>query len=146
MKKKNKTIHMISHNASETKAIGYSLAKFLKAGDVVTLQGPLGAGKTTLVKGLARGLGVRSEKNVSSPTFVLAHEYKGRLPIFHLDWYRLRKVAGSDADTAEECFLSGGVTIVEWPERGKDLIPKSAFCLTLSHAGVDRRRVVLRVP
>ena len=128
-------------SALETKKIGVQLGKKLKAGDVVALHGELGSGKTTLVKGIAKGLGVRGEKTVSSPTFVLVHEYKGRVPVYHIDWYRLDKVTGQDAQSAEECFDSKAVTLVEWAERGKELLPKNCMQVRLGHGGADKRTI-----
>ena len=131
----------LSHSAVETKKIGRELAGHLKAGDVVALYGELGAGKTTLVKGIAIGLGVKSQAEVLSPTFTVIHEYKGRLTIYHLDWYRLKKVAGVDEALAGECFDSKGVTLVEWPERGESLLPKSALRVYVRHRGPTTRLV-----
>lgn len=141
-----KTITLFSDSASRTKEIGVILGAYLRSGDVLALQGPLGAGKTTLAKGLARGLGVRSERNVSSPTYVLIHEYQGREKIFHLDWYRLRKVSGVDEDMALECFQSPAVTWVEWPERGKHLLPPGTWKVTIDHAGEGRRKLKIQWP
>jgi tRNA threonylcarbamoyladenosine biosynthesis protein TsaE len=143
---KKRSLRVLSRNAQETKAIGRTLAKFLKAGDIVAVEGPLGAGKTTLVQGLAKGLGVRSEKSISSPTFVLMHEYHGREKIYHLDWYRLEKVQDADAAMAEECFNARAITLVEWSERGGSLIPKNAIRVRIRHAGADHRRVEMSFP
>ena len=133
------SLSLTTNSAAETKRIGKTLGKYLKAGDVVALQGQLGSGKTTLVKGIVKGLGVRSEKQVSSPTYVLIHEYEGREKIFHLDWYRLKKVEGPDAELAGECFASAAVTLVEWPERGKALLPSGALRVGILHRGPKRR-------
>lgn len=138
------TLKKRSSSASETKKIARELARKLGPGDVVTLRGELGAGKTTFAKGLAKGLGVRSEKEVSSPTFVIIHEYEGRLPLYHLDWYRLERVAGADREMAEECFSGEGVTLVEWPERGKALLPRHHFDVHLRHAGATSRTIEIR--
>src|SRR5438067_1860262 len=94
------------------KKIGRAIAKKISPSSVVAFYGDLGAGKTTLIKGIARGLGVQSESVVSSPTYVVIHEYKGRAhqTIFHLDWYRLKKVTGVDEALALECFDSAGVS------------------------------------
>ena len=135
-----------TNSAVETKKIGRILGKLLSAGNVLTLKGELGAGKTTLVKGIAGGLGVKHENAVCSPTFVLIHEYQGREKIYHLDWYRLTRVEGPDAEMAEECFNSSAVTLVEWPERGKKLLPASAWHAVLSHRGPKKRRLVLSIP
>ena len=129
-----------SHSSAETKKIGNSIGRLLKAGDVVTLRGELGAGKTTLVKGMGRGLGI-GEKEVASPTYVLIHEYAGREKIFHIDWYRLETVEDADELFAEECFSSKAVTLVEWPERGKKILPKERFEIELSHEGANSRLI-----
>ena len=141
-----KKIMLRSDSPQKTKRIGSLLGKSLPSGAVVALRGKLGAGKTTMVKGLAKGLGVKSEKIVSSPTFVLIHEYEGRRKVYHLDWYRLRRVEGADEAMAEECFASGGVTLVEWPERGRSLLPPDSFSIQLSHRGPRLRAITLSFP
>src|SRR3989442_15908803 len=105
----------------ETRAVGEALGRRLEPGDVVCLAGPLGAGKTPLAQGLARGLGV--EEVVNSPTFTLVQEYAGRRPVYHLDVYRL---GGSEeaADLAiPEMIATGGVLMIVWPERIAPLLP-----------------------
>lgn len=139
-------ITLVSRSATETKKVGRMLGKYLLPGTVVALRGELGSGKTTLVKGIARGLGVVSEKIVSSPTFVLIHEYEGRVKVYHLDWYRLRSVKGPDEALAEECFTPRAVTLVEWPERGKFLIPSKAIKIKLSHRGPRERNISVSLP
>ena len=132
----------VTRSATETKKLGAILGKLLSPKDVVALYGELGAGKTTFVKGVATGLGVTTEKQVSSPTFVLIHEYRAKWPIFHLDWYRLSTVEGSDELLAQECFENQkAVTLVEWPERGKNLLPKKRIEVRLSHKSEAERRV-----
>ena len=137
---------LITHSPGETKKIGKTFARYLKSGDVVALEGRLGAGKTTLVKGIAKGLGVKNERTVSSPTFVLMHEYSGREKIRHLDWYRLSRVEGVDAEMAEECFYSGAVTLVEWPQKGRTLLPSPALRIQISHRGGDKRSLRFWLP
>ena len=136
----------VSQSAAQTIKIGRTLGRSLKAGDVVALQGKLGAGKTTLVKGIAKGLGLSSAKLVSSPTYALIHEYQGRKKIYHLDWYRLNRVKGADAEFARECFGSDGVTLVEWPERGIRLLPKGAVRVRILHQGPSARRIQITFP
>ena len=107
----------ISHSPAETSALGESWGKLLAQGSVIALQGDLGAGKTELVKGIARGLGVT--ERVHSPTFALLNQYTtGRLPLHHLDLYRLKsreEVCGAGLE--EVMFRPEGVTVIEWPER-----------------------------
>ena len=134
-----------SRSTAETVQFGKKLGRRLRAGDVVTLSGELGSGKTTLVKGIAEGLGVRSGKEVSSPTFVLIHEYQGREKIYHLDWYRLKKVAGEDQFLAEECFQDKAVTLIEWPDRGRDVLPQNHWEIKLKYLSPKERMLEVTV-
>ena len=107
---------MNSHSEAETQQIARDLATRLKAGDVVLLAGPLGAGKTAFVRGLAAGLGI-DPAEVSSPTFTLVHEYRGgRLTLYHVDLYRLERTASDDLGL-EEMGVTDGVLAIEWPDR-----------------------------
>ncbi len=119
----------ISHNPEETEALGRKLAERLASGAVVGLTGDLGAGKTRLVQGLARGLGVHGR--VQSPTFALVNAHQdGRLPLYHLDLYRLDTLAQILGAGLEEYLAPDGVTVIEWAERwfesGKDTGPTAA--------------------
>jgi tRNA threonylcarbamoyladenosine biosynthesis protein TsaE len=133
----------VTKSASGTKKIARALGRRLSPGDVVALRGALGAGKTTFAKGLVRALGV-PERRVSSPTFVVIHEYQGRWPVYHLDWYRLARVGGADRELARECFEADAVTLVEWPERGADLLPRERIEVRLRHAGGSSRVIEVR--
>lgn len=132
-----------SASAAETSRFGEKIGKLLKAGDIVALEGELGAGKTTLVKGIARGLGIKPE-TVVSPTFILIGEYEGREKVFHLDWYRLDRVEGADARLASECFDSQAVTLVEWASRGVQWLPAERLDVKIRHAGEDRRSISVK--
>lgn len=103
---------MYSHNEEELIALGAHIGIHLRAGDVLVLTGDLGAGKTTLTKGLAKGLGI--QQMIKSPTYTIVRSYEGRLPLYHLDVYRI----GNDADSIDlDDFLYGeGVTVIEWGE------------------------------
>ena len=106
----------ISHSPAETEALGESWGRVAQSGLVIALSGDLGAGKTQLVKGLARGLGITTR--VHSPTFTLVNEYGGgRLPLFHLDLYRLETRAQILSAGVEEYLTPNGVTVIEWAER-----------------------------
>ncbi|MEY8663177.1 tRNA (adenosine(37)-N6)-threonylcarbamoyltransferase complex ATPase subunit type 1 TsaE [Ligilactobacillus faecis] len=101
-------------DAAETIAIGEKLAMSLQGGELILLDGDLGAGKTTFTKGLAKGLGIT--RNIKSPTFTLIREYSmGRLPLYHMDVYRLEETGGADLGL-EEYFNSSGVSVVEWSQ------------------------------
>ncbi|MHB8524346.1 MAG: tRNA (adenosine(37)-N6)-threonylcarbamoyltransferase complex ATPase subunit type 1 TsaE [Limisphaerales bacterium] len=112
----------ISHNPEETEALGEAWGRTAESGLVIGLTGALGSGKTQLVKGLARGLNVTAR--VHSPTFTLVNEYPdGRLPLFHLDLYRLETQAQIIAAGLEEFFAPAGIAVIEWAERWHDRRP-----------------------
>jgi tRNA threonylcarbamoyl adenosine modification protein YjeE len=126
----------------ETARLGERLAALLAPGDVVGLRGDLGAGKTTLAAAVARALGVPAGVSISSPTFTLINEYSGgRLPVYHMDLYRL----GAAAELYElglwEYYDGGGVCLVEWCDRFADLWPADALVLTLQLLEGEARRV-----
>jgi tRNA threonylcarbamoyladenosine biosynthesis protein TsaE len=130
-----------SSSEAETEAIGLALAETLAPGDTVLVQGDLGAGKTVLVRGLATGLGLDGDV-VSSPTFTLVHEYTGgRLPLVHLDLYRLERVdldeVGLDPDLAAR-----GIVVVEWPERLRHGVA-GAVRVTIADQGGDERDIAI---
>src|SRR5947207_9211067 len=112
-----------SHSAAETMDIGRQLAATLKPGDVLALTGDLGAGKTCLVKGIALGLGIAQD--VTSPTFTIIHEYRGgRLPLYHVDLYRLDSARQTVAIGIEDYLHPDGVTVIEWAEKIEPLLPE----------------------
>ena len=129
-----------TRSAARTRALGRRLARLLRAGDVVFLQGPLGAGKTTLAQGIGAGLGV--DGPVRSPTFVLLAEHApanpnaGGLRLFHADLYRLDDPAAVD-DLALEEQARSGVLLVEWPERGLEALPAEHLLVVLEPASDD---------
>ena len=108
-----------------TEASGQKLAAELRAGDIVALQGEMGAGKTHLTKGIVAGL--ESSASVTSPTFTLVHEYfGGRIPIYHFDFFRLEDVGAAARLPLDDYFFGDGVSIVEWADRFPQLIPREA--------------------
>lgn len=135
----------ISKSVKETFGIGEKLARRLKKGDFVALVGDLGAGKTVLTKGIARGLGVKNARYVNSPTFVIIKEYKGRLPLYHFDLYRLDHPGSLDADNFEEYFYGDGVSVVEWADKIKGLLPKKRWEIRMTVAGEDKRNIDIKV-
>lgn len=125
---------MVSNSAEETKLIGERLASLLEAGDVLTLEGDLGAGKTTFTKGIAKGLGVK--RTVNSPTFTIVKEYEGRLPLYHMDVYRLED---SDEDIGfDEYFNGNGVSVVEWAQFIEEYLPTNRFDIRIKYNGDSR--------
>jgi tRNA threonylcarbamoyladenosine biosynthesis protein TsaE len=134
---------MISNSPEETLYIGEIIGSLLERGDIVAMMGELGAGKTCLTQGIARGIGVPDSYRVTSPTFTLINEYPGRMPLFHLDTYRL---AGSQdlADMGyEEYFFSDGVVVIEWAEKIKDILPEGSIVLRIDYINDNARRIEL---
>jgi tRNA threonylcarbamoyladenosine biosynthesis protein TsaE len=129
-----------SASAEETEAVGARLAAKLNPGDVVTVAGELGTGKTTLVRGACHALGV--EGAITSPTFTIGHRYRGRVDVSHLDLYRFAGVSPAEWGDLEPYF-DGAVCFVEWPEAGEGVLPPARFRLSLEHAGDDRRRIAV---
>jgi tRNA threonylcarbamoyladenosine biosynthesis protein TsaE len=135
---------MISTSEAETERAGESLASSLSAGDVVLLFGDLGAGKTAFVRGMARGIGARSDE-VSSPTFTIVQEYAGRGPtLFHVDLYRLEPAEIEDLGL-EDLIAGEGIVAIEWADRWKDR-PRDAVEVRIEEAEDERRRIDVRRP
>lgn len=132
---------MLSCSVEETIAFGKEFAKELSIGDVVCLNGDLGAGKTHFVKGIASFFGV-DEEQVSSPTFTLINEYQGSIPIYHFDCYRLESEQEALEIGTEEYFYGDGISIVEWPQKIGNLIPLNAVWITIKHSGETKREII----
>jgi len=114
---------VISRKSAETEYIGQRMAKFLQPGDFISLNGELGAGKTVLSQGIAKGLGI--EEPITSPTFTIIQEYHtGRLPFYHMDVYRLNSIKEMDDLGYEEYFYGEGITVVEWGNRIDEILPE----------------------
>jgi len=135
-----KEFELTTSNDSDTSQFAERLAKYLQPGDVIALEGDLGAGKTTFTKGLAKGLEVK--KTVNSPTFTIIKEYRGRLPLYHMDVYR---VADAFEDLGfDEYFEGEGVTVVEWAHLIEEQLPEERLTIFLYHQGQDQRKIVLK--
>jgi tRNA threonylcarbamoyladenosine biosynthesis protein TsaE len=132
---------LVSHSDRQTRHIGERLGALCAPGDLILLEGGLGTGKTTLTQGIARGLGIAGP--VNSPTFTLIKEYTGRVPLYHLDLYRLDALEDV-ADLGIEEYLEGdGVCVVEWPERAAPLWPADHLLIRLTATGPHARRLDL---
>ena len=118
-----------TNNADETLELGKRLGSFLKKGDVVALQGPLAAGKTTITKGIALSLGVKD--TITSPTFCLISEYEGRIPLYHFDVYRLQGADDFANLGAEDMIYGDGVCLIEWSEKIMEELPKKTIIVRL---------------
>ena len=134
----------ISKSVEETMEIGAKFAKGLKKGDCVALIGDLGAGKTVFTKGVAKGLGVRNARYVNSPTFVIIKEYEGRFPLYHFDLYRLDGHSGFDDMNYEEYFYGDGVTVIEWADKIRELLPDRYWEVILKATDEKRRDIKIR--
>lgn len=142
MSGRSKTLDLVSHSSLHTQRLGERIGRSARPGDVVALWGELGAGKTVLARGIAVGLGL-DEDAVTSPTFIILHEHPGgRLPLFHVDLFRLER---SDLGSTgwEEALEGGGITVVEWPERAGEDLPPDRLDVRLEPVADTKRRVVI---
>jgi tRNA threonylcarbamoyladenosine biosynthesis protein TsaE len=133
----------VTAGPAETEAVGASLAADLGPGDLVLVGGELGAGKTTLIRGACRELGVTEQ--VTSPTFTIGRRYRGRVPVSHLDLYRVDSLAGEDPGLLDDYLTPDSVAFVEWPAAAEPLLGERrvSWRVELRHAGDDRREVIL---
>ena len=135
--------HIVSHSESQTEMLGAAIGRVLGPGSVVALRGALGAGKTCLTRGIARGIGISDR--VTSPTFALAHEYEndGKIPLFHFDMYRV----GSPREAEDMGFFDylgrGGVCVIEWSENIAEIIPPGAVLVEISAPDGESRVITI---
>jgi tRNA threonylcarbamoyladenosine biosynthesis protein TsaE len=129
----------LTKGAEETIQLGKKIGAFLVPDDVICLTGQLGAGKTTLIQGIAEGIGVKGY--VTSPTFIIINEYQGRLPFFHVDLYRLDRVEDIEDLGIEEYFSRGGACVIEWAEKLGELRPKGSHEIKLEVVSEQERKL-----
>ena len=139
---------IISSSAEETVDLGKKIARDLCGGEVVAVEGPLGAGKTTLIKGIAEGLGIADTSEVRSPTFVLLRTYEGKtssgaVSIHHMDAYRLRDGADFDDLGGRDLLGDDAVLIIEWADRVASGLPKDRICVSLEHVNPETREITV---
>jgi tRNA threonylcarbamoyladenosine biosynthesis protein TsaE len=129
-----------SRSAADTEALGARVAERLEPGDVVVLSGEVGAGKSTLIRGACRALGI--EEPITSPTFTIGQRYRGgRLPVSHLDLYRLQSLEGEDPALLDDYLGPDGVAFVEWPTVGAQRLGRPSLEIRLRHAGGESREI-----
>jgi len=134
---------IITNSAAETRSLGEKLAGRLKAGDVILLEGELGAGKSELARGVARGLGV--QETVTSPSFTILNVYEsGRVPLYHFDWYRLENAEELYELGMDEYLGGDGIALVEWPGRCPDAVPEDCLRVRINACGENVRRIEIR--
>lgn len=133
-------VHIIkTTSVEETQNIAYEIGKWVHEGMVLTLEGDLGAGKTTFTKGLAKGLEIK--RNVNSPTFTIIKEYHGRLPLYHMDVYRLEN--GADEIGLDDYLFGEGVCVIEWASMISDLLPSNRLDIKIYRESENERRIEL---
>lgn len=138
-------LRIVSHSERDTELLGQALAEVVRPGTVIGLVGPLGAGKTRLVRALAESRGV-DPGAIASPTFVLIHEYEGKLPIYHFDAYRLTSPEEFQALGPAEYWSGEGVCLVEWADRVPGCLPADSWTVRIEPTGLTSRRFELLLP
>lgn len=136
------SLDLILSSAGEMERLGYTIGQLLRGGETFALIGELGAGKTALVRGIVAGLGVPSA-SVTSPTFVLVHQYQGRLPLIHIDLYRLRTPEETESMGLSDYFTEEAVTAIEWADRFPGLLPEDRLEVRLTHRTPTSRKAQL---
>ena len=137
-------VDLVSNSASQTRRFGYRLGLLLQPGDVVCLEGDLGTGKTCFAQGIGQALGVREA--ITSPTFTLINEYRAahqRMPLFHIDVYRLTDAAGIVEIGLWELLEDDGVCVIEWADQIRDYLPQDTLWVSLRHYVGDSRRGII---
>ena len=135
------TANLVLRNLNETDEFGFLLGGLARPGDVICLDGDLGAGKTTLTQAIAKGLDVAADPPVTSPSFAIFQEYHGRIPLYHFDFYRLHDADDALALGLEEYFYLSGCAVIEWSERAESILPARRLCLELRVAEAEARNV-----
>jgi len=126
----------------DTEAFGRSLGRSARPGDIITLDGDLGAGKTTLTQFIGQGLEVPTSCYITSPTFSLLHEYPGRMPLYHFDLYRISEEEIIELGF-EDYFYGAGLSVIEWPDRLGELMPENRMAIHLKFSGENSRQAVI---
>jgi tRNA threonylcarbamoyladenosine biosynthesis protein TsaE len=135
------TAHLTLRDRGETEEFGLLLGGLVRAGDIICLDGDLGAGKTTLTQAIAKGLDVPADPPVTSPSFTIFQEYRGRIPLYHFDLYRLTGPDDVLAMGLDEYFYLSGCAVIEWAERAEAILPAERLRLELRGAGAETRDV-----
>lgn len=131
-----------SNSPEATEEIGFKLGRKLRAGDIVRLYGDLGAGKTTMVKGIARALGI-DRKDITSASFTIIAEYPGNPPFFHIDLYRTSGGVELDSTGIWDCLGNHSISVIEWAEHAKGELPEDSLKVTIKDTGNDNREIII---
>jgi tRNA threonylcarbamoyladenosine biosynthesis protein TsaE len=135
------TLDFISHSEVQTRRLGARLAELFEGGEIIALQGELGAGKTRWVQGVGQGL--RVDQHITSPTFTLVSEYPGRLTLYHIDLYRINQAAEALAFGLEDYLYGDGVCLIEWAERIAEVLPPDRLWITFHYLDNTKRRITM---
>ena len=138
----NRNSNFKTESPEETQALGEQIGKTLKRGDVIALIGDLGTGKTCLTQGIARGVGISSGEVVNSPSYILINEYNGRIPIYHIDLYRLEDSSEITELGLSEYIEGDGICIIEWAERMADALPNTTIRIHIRLAAASGKEVL----
>lgn len=132
---------ILSSSFDETLKIGYNIGKTLKPGDIIALNGDLGAGKTSITKGIAKALGIDEE--ITSPTYTIVSEYEGTTPLYHMDMYRIDGIEEFELLGVDELLFGKGVSLIEWSERIIEYLPENCKKLNIHILDNGQRRIIL---
>ncbi|MBM3254067.1 MAG: tRNA (adenosine(37)-N6)-threonylcarbamoyltransferase complex ATPase subunit type 1 TsaE [Candidatus Omnitrophica bacterium] len=137
----DKNLEIISNSHNKTVSIAKKLGAMLVRGDVLALVGELGSGKTTFIKGIAGAFGVKDYTNINSPTFVIIREYELRVPIYHIDAYRIKNPLEIELAGFSEYLSQNGIAVIEWADRIEEILPSTYLRIELRHLGKNRRLI-----
>lgn len=140
-----RALEFISNSDKETRQFAQKFAKCLKQNDCLALSGTFGSGKTTFVKGLMKGLGLKKGQGVVSPSFVILKIYSARLPVYHFDLYRLDELVDIEAVGLYEFISCGGITVIEWADKIKGSVLKDSIKISFKVSGPSKRRLSFAV-
>ena len=140
-RQKVKSLEIVSDSPEQTKRVGIRLGKLAKPGDIILLIGTLGAGKTCLTQGIALGLGIH--QYTASPSFVLIREYQGKLPLYHIDLYRLDRIEEVAQLGLDDYLYSKGVCVVEWADKGLTVLPEEHLLIEMQIVSSTKRKLSL---
>ncbi len=130
-----------TQSSQETIELGKRIGAILKPGDILAFYGDLGSGKTTMIKGIALGLGVQEQDIVKSPSFIMVNEYKGRCPIYHIDLYRVKNLTEVLSIGFDDYLYGDGISLIEWAEKAEAELPKSIIKISLAALNVVERKI-----
>ncbi len=133
-----------TYSPEETVSIGEKIGRNLKKGDIVALWGEMGAGKTTITRGIAKALGVPPGVPVTSPTFTLINEYDGKVKLYHIDFYRIASVDELETIPLREVFYGDGIAVIEWPDKLEKYLPETRWDVIIEFIEEDKRRIKVK--